>query len=191
MNIQKLVCMGDSLTEGYEIDKTKRWSDLLSKRLGIEVVNCGISGDTTTGMLSRFYHQVIANHPSHVIILGGTNDLWLHSTPQQIIANIHAMVRQAKYNDIVPIIGIPTPVYTPEDYSVDTYFVNDFNLSEAMREFQQILKAYVKEDEKLWIDFSDGIHEGLMLDDGVHPNEAGQEVMMETVMRFFDALKSS
>ncbi|MFT6707865.1 MAG: acyl-CoA thioesterase-1, partial [Flavobacteriales bacterium] len=54
MQIKKLVTLGDSLTEGYNIDKLKRWTKLLHQKHNLEIINSGISGDTTTGMLSRF-----------------------------------------------------------------------------------------------------------------------------------------
>lgn len=178
MKIEKLVTMGDSLTEGYDIDKTKRWTNLLHQKHNLAIVNTGISGDTTTGMIGRFATDVLAHQPSHVFIMGGTNDLWLHISTAQIISNIHAMTRQAKYHGIIPIIGIPTPVFAPKDFSSDTYFVDDFSLSRKMIAFQNELRRYTAEDEKVIIDFSE-MNENLMLADGVHPDEEGQKWMME------------
>jgi lysophospholipase L1-like esterase len=76
MNKPKIVCMGDSLTEGYMIDLSQRWSEVLKKSLGIDLLNSGISGDTTGGMLARFKPMVIDHHPTHVIIM--TNDVSLN-----------------------------------------------------------------------------------------------------------------
>lgn len=68
MTKTKIVCIGDSLTEGYGLDKNMAWPALLQNRLNITVVNSGISGDTTSGMLARFYPDVIQHRPTHVII---------------------------------------------------------------------------------------------------------------------------
>ena len=106
-----LACMGDSLTEGYEIDPKRRWTEIVASTLSVTVINSGISGDTTNGMLSRFHRMVIAQSPSHCIIMGGTNDL-AHNLPDDlIISNIRAMTRHARHNTIATIIGIPTPVF--------------------------------------------------------------------------------
>lgn len=178
MQIKKLVTLGDSLTEGYDIDKSKRWTKLLHQKYNWEIINSGISGDTTTGMLSRFSEDVLAHKPSHLFIMGGTNDLWLNLSISQVIANIHAMTRQAKFHGIVSIIGIPTPIITRENYPMDTYFVDDLNLAKKMAEYQKDLKRYALEDGKDMVDFS-GMDVGLLLDDGVHPGEEGQVWMME------------
>ena len=86
----KLVCLGDSLTEGYEIDNNKSWTELLQKELNVEVINAGISGDTTSGMLARCEKLLLEHQPSHLIIFGGTNDLWFGLKDEFILSNIHA-----------------------------------------------------------------------------------------------------
>ena len=90
----KIVCMGDSLTEGYGIPKNTRWTSLLEKDYEIDVVNAGISGDTTTGMLSRCERLLIEYNPSHLLILGGTNDLWFGLKDEFILSNIHNRISQ-------------------------------------------------------------------------------------------------
>jgi len=71
MNITKLVCLGDSLTEGYGIETRHRWSDLLKKEFPFEIINRGISGDTTAGMLARFQFDVIAHQPTQEPMTSG------------------------------------------------------------------------------------------------------------------------
>ena len=81
----KIACIGDSITFGYEIEETQKWTTLLSEELNVEVVNCGINGDTTAGMLSRFDAILDLHKPTHVIITGGTNDLWFGLKDELII----------------------------------------------------------------------------------------------------------
>jgi acyl-CoA thioesterase I len=57
----KIVCIGDSLTEGLGVDKQKSWPIILGELGKMVVINKGISGDTTSGMVSRFYQDVIGN----------------------------------------------------------------------------------------------------------------------------------
>ena len=49
----KLICIGDSLTFGYGVRPSQRWTRLCAQETGWEIVNEGISGDTTGGMLVR------------------------------------------------------------------------------------------------------------------------------------------
>jgi len=96
-----IVCLGDSLTEGYgaskpnSVDKTRSYPAFLGEKVTVTVVNAGISGDTTAGGLARIGKDVLAHNPQLVIILLGAND-FTHMRPaneakkdlQSIINNI-------------------------------------------------------------------------------------------------------
>ena len=118
----KLLCLGDSLTEGYEINVDVRWTNLLQEDLSTEIVNCGISGDTTTGMLARCERLLLKHQPTHIIIFGGTNDLWFGLKDEFILSNIHAMRRQSKYHNIESIVGIPTPSVNLNELNIKKSF---------------------------------------------------------------------
>lgn len=182
--ITKLVCLGDSLTEGYMIDLSRRWTDLLSKEVSFPIVNSGISGDTTAGMLARFSSDVLAHQPSHLIIMGGTNDLYFDLDDKYIISNIKAMLRQAKYHKIEYIIGIPTPVY-PIQSASSGLFISEAKFIERIESYKKLLIAFAKGDGCPYIDFSVSMNKALMLEDGVHPNEMGQKEMVKLVSDFF------
>ena len=49
----RLICIGDSLTFGYGVHLSQRWTQLCAQETGWELVNEGINGDTTGGMLAR------------------------------------------------------------------------------------------------------------------------------------------
>ena len=74
--MKRIICHGDSLTEGKDIEAAYRWPSLLQNALGTEVINTGIGGDTTAGLLSRFATDVIPRKPDAVILMGGINDFW-------------------------------------------------------------------------------------------------------------------
>ncbi|MDX1409252.1 MAG: GDSL-type esterase/lipase family protein [Saprospiraceae bacterium] len=177
----RIACMGDSLTEGYGIDLSQRWTDLLAADIGIEVFNSGISGDTTAGMLARFKPMVIDLNPTHCIIMGGTNDV-SHGLPIEIIiSNIRAMTRYARHYGIQSIIGIPTPVLIDEaDWGA---------MYPAMRAFAGQLEVYLErlrqfavEDDQPVIEFGKGLGAEHFLPDGVHPNEAGHAQMAQNAV---------
>ena len=178
----KLLCLGDSLTEGYDIPKSSRWTHLLRDQLKIEVINAGISGDTTAGMLARCERLLIEHKPSDLLILGGTNDLWFGHKDEMIMSNIHAIRRQARYHNIIPIVGIPTPSMSINDLNL----VHE-NYSECIRSFQNALINYCNDDDQDIIDFSLKMKAEHFLDDGIHPNEEGQKIMMQNV---YNHLKS-
>jgi len=183
MNKLKLVCIGDSLTAGYGIEESKRWSNLLSNELDIEFINSGISGDTTAGMLARFNEMVIQYKPSHVIITGGTNDLSLNLAENIIVSNILSMTRHAKCHGIVSIIGIPTPFYNTRNITDDNLFISTENLVIRINSFQKKLKKFVLNDRQNMIDFSQNMEPVYFLDDGLHPNEKGHECMMKVAKK--------
>ena len=168
--------MGDSLTQGYNLIEESRWTNLLENSIKSEVINCGINGDTTTGMLGRLTPILKEYRPSHLIILGGTNDVWFGLTNAQIIANIHAMVRQALYYNVLPIVGIPTSI-------MDVSLKNNLNENycERMAQFQHELKDYCIKDGQLYIPFYENLNETHFLKDGLHPNETGQHVIKQLV----------
>ncbi|MBF8984295.1 hypothetical protein IZY60_12175 [Lutibacter sp. B2] len=71
----KIVCIGDSLTYDYGVNREEAWINLIENRYDVQILNKGINGDTTERMVSRFYMDIVRNNPSHAIIMGGSNDL--------------------------------------------------------------------------------------------------------------------
>ena len=173
MQSQKIVCIGDSITFGYEITHTEKWTALLSDSLKIEVINCGVNGDTTAGMLSRFEQILLKHEPTHILITGGTNDLWFGLKDELIISNIFAMCRQAKHNKIIPIVGIITPSFSLNELN----FIGE-DYAECIRSFQNILIRFCDDKALDYIDFSVNMQKEHFMEDGLHPNIKGQQLMM-------------
>lgn len=106
----KIVFLGDSITYRWEMP------DEIG---GYRVINSGIDGNTTTGMLLRFNHDVIESGPERVVILGGINDLLIASQYDMIVMdlqleksaeNIRLMTRLAKNAGIRPALCSVLPV---------------------------------------------------------------------------------
>ena len=83
-----IVCMGDSITFGQHLDPTLRWSSLLHAHydarfqdtdIHVQVLNCGISGETTRMGLERFPNDVQSAQPDIMTLQFGMNDCncWL------------------------------------------------------------------------------------------------------------------
>lgn len=72
---------------------------------GVKVANRGISGDTTRGMLIRLKEDVLALHPTGVVLMMGTNDLEENAEPETIAGNFKLIIAELKKSDSkLPIV---------------------------------------------------------------------------------------
>lgn len=178
-NVIKIAAIGDSIVYGYPYEPTASWFNLVGEGLNIDYINRGINGDTTDGMLSRFDSDILRHKPSHVIILGGTNDAYAGAAVDQVINNIQAMVHLALENAILPMIGLPIPCHElAEEKLLGQY-------REAMRQFARANNIEIIDFHKSIVDDSGlSIKAGFHCD-GIHPNNAGYEVMAGVATKIF------
>lgn len=186
--MKQIFCHGDSLTEGTDIEVAYRWPSLLQNALGTKVINTGIGGDTTAGLLSRFSTDVIPRKPGAVILMGGTNDFWWDLPTSTVLANLFSMAYQAQYHGVAPLFGLPMPFdknqaakqsYSPPQAGYD-------QLLAKVKSLRQKLKTVAGESDIPVLDFyhlfiGDGgrIRSDLFLDDGMHANRQGHRMMAE------------
>ena len=107
----KVVCLGDSLTYGYGVPRKDCWASLTAARTGHTLVNRGVNGDTTGGMLARFGRDVLEERPQRVLLMGGANDIIYGGSDAPARLNLMAMVRQAEAAGIRPMVGLLPPIY--------------------------------------------------------------------------------
>lgn len=192
--MKTMVCIGDSLTEGTDIPVGHSWPALVSNTLDLNIINGGIGGDTSGGMLSRFTPDVVDRKPAFVFILGGTNDLWWGLEVNTLLGNIFSMVVQARHHGIAPVIGLPLPV------NISTARANDFpppmggyeQFETSMEQLIEALNRHAMESEVPVVDlyrpFFEGngsIRDNLFLPDGLHPNTAGQHMIATEIISAF------
>jgi lysophospholipase L1-like esterase len=192
--MKTMVCIGDSLTEGTDIPTGHTWPALVANDLGLDVINCGIGGDTTTGMLSRFYPEVVASKPAFVFIMGGTNDLWWNWEVNTILGNLFSMIVQARHHGIAPVIGLPIPV------NVTAARANDISppqggydrLNKKMAAMVEELIRHATASEVSAIDLyhpflteNRQVRTDLFLPDGLHPNKAGHRAIARAIASAF------
>ena len=118
--LNKVVCIGDQLTEGGGVDTA--YPRLLQNKLVVaggiwDVINAGVIGDTTAQMLARFPTDVVAKNPSYVLIMGGANDPW---NAPATLANIEAMCGLAVAAGIQPVLILMTPVGTVVEGAINS-----------------------------------------------------------------------
>jgi lysophospholipase L1-like esterase len=137
-SVTTIVCLGDSITYGYRLERADAYPQQLEALLNKthperewHVVNAGISGNTTRQMLARFATDVVSVSPQYVIILGGINDLWYGydqasndptfriDAPGGMKDNTRALVAEAHAYGIAPIVVTAPPNGGIEDSIYD------------------------------------------------------------------------
>jgi len=181
----KIVCIGDSLTYGFGVKRSKTWINLAKNKLDMEIINEGVNGDTSGGMVARFNNEVIVQKPDVVFIMGGSNDLIAGADLGVVKANIMAMAHQALGKLIAPIIGI-APKMDLENISEEWASFTDFNkISIEQDKYSLWIKRFCKTFNIGYIDFYSEIDKFIQSNnekihiDGLHLNEKGQEIMAE------------
>ena len=163
-----IVVCGDSISAGQYLPAGKAWPDLL----GYE--NRSVSNDTTRLMLERFPQDVQASGADICIIQVGHNDANRWQTDGGITrvlrlaftANLWEMVHRCHTFKIRPVFCTITPVRRLSQYQDD---LRDYNAS--LRMVAERANIALIDVERAFMDAPDN----LMLDDGLHLSEAGQE----------------
>ena len=110
-----IVAVGDSLTAGYGVDESEAYPALLEKRLHADglffkVINAGISGETSSGTLSRIEWVIRSLKPDMIILETGANDGLRGVDPQVLEKNLDGIVTIVKANGIdILLAGMKMP----------------------------------------------------------------------------------
>ncbi|MEP4291853.1 MAG: arylesterase [Rhizobiaceae bacterium] len=176
-----IVVLGDILVAGYQLPPGTGFPDRLQVALNdngvsARIVGAGVSGDTTSGGLSRLAWSV-PDDTDAVILELGANDA-LRGLPSKTTAeNLDKMVSQLLERNIkVLLVGTLAPPNMGEDYAAA------FNPI-----YGKLAEQY---DIPLYPFFLDGVItvEGMTLADGMHPSEAGVDVMVEKILPLVERL---
>jgi acyl-CoA thioesterase I len=167
--------MGDSLSAAYGMRVEQGWVTLLQQRLesegyGYRVVNASESGETTGGALARLPRALERQRPSVVIIELGGNDGLRGLPTAGVQTNLESMVRLSREAGAgVLLIGMRIPPNYGPAYT---------------KSFHELFaRVAASQRVPLVPFFLDGIalDEGLMQDDGLHPNAAAQPKLLAQV----------
>ena len=166
-----IVCVGDSITEGFS--DPNNWPYHLKTRLGgdWEVVDQGVGGAKTADMVARI-DTALALDPHFVIIMGGTNDIVNGQVPLATTqANIVAMCSRVESYGAVPVLCtvIPSSYHLAERDSLNEWIVEYANLKGY-----PVINFYPVIDNPLKPGHS---NPALVMADGVHPNPEGYTAM--------------
>ncbi len=98
-----IIAFGDSLTEGVGSTQSNL-VDWLEAYTGYDIINAGISGDTTGDALLRITNSVLAHNPSIVLILLCGNDILQGLPVSQTFSNLHTIVSLVQSNGAVALV---------------------------------------------------------------------------------------
>lgn len=192
----KLICIGDSLTFGFGISHSIRWTTLVAQQTGCQIINRGINGDTTGGMLARLQHDVLdCAGPDRsqwlncrVLVMGGSNDIFYSGTDSYARANLGTICQQLLGRGLLPLVGIPLPIdweHAPVQWA---QAVNFPLAARCMADYQLWLRSFCSAFGLTYIDFAqDFLLPNLqprseLFWDGLHPNAEGHRLMARRLL---------
>lgn len=185
--MKNIVCLGDSTTYGYMITRKKVWPSILNNKFAeegkdINIINKGINGDTTSGMIARFERDCLNENADLLILMGGVNDIFMFQNIDKIKDNIKLIVETSNKNNVDIILFTPIPFIK----EIFTFFEADnLDLFEnTLKEYVSWINEYTKENNIKSIDvynmfmnniFKSNKYEDIYFD-GVHLSENGHNV---------------
>ena len=185
--MNNFVFIGDSLTYGYGVKSTESWVYKISKSLPFRnCINKGINGDTTAGMLDRFFQDVVQNNPNSIFIMGGTNDLLCCRKLSLILDNIEEMILDGLKITQNIIIGIPP--YIIKEMAQDLFMPSQF-YSYCEKSLPLLKEGLINLSQKYFIKYVNFYDITLMQQnnniflDGIHLNFLGNSLMAEEVSK--------
>jgi len=171
----RIIGFGDSLMAGYQLDNTQSFPAILQQNLRkrgyqLEIINAGVSGDTTQAGLARLNWSV-DDQADLVILELGANDMLRGIPPSLTEKNLEAMLQELNRRNIpVLLVGMKS--------------APNMGIAQA----QEFDALYPRLAQKYQLPFYPFFLEGvaanldLLLGDGMHPNEAGIAMMVENFL---------
>jgi acyl-CoA thioesterase-1 len=173
----KILALGSSLTQGYGLPPGTEFTTQLQAALkasGIEaeVENAGVSGDTSSGGVSRLDWS-LADHPDAAIIELGSNDMLRGIPPEVTEKNLRAILTTLQKNHVAVLL---TGMQAQRNLGAD--YVKAFDGI-----FPRLAKDY---DVVFYPFFLDGVALNSKLNqaDGMHPNPAGEKIIVARMLPY-------
>jgi acyl-CoA thioesterase-1 len=175
----KIVVLGDSLTAGLGLLDTESYPHLLQKKIDeegfqYEVVNAGVSGDTSAGGLRRL-DWALQEDVRVLIVALGSNDGLRGLSVSEMKHNLGQIIETARAKNVIVIL---TGMEAPPNYG-----------AEYAASFRQAYRELAQQYRVLFVPFLlDKVAGQAALNqvDGIHPNPRGAAIVADTV---WNALK--
>jgi acyl-CoA hydrolase len=164
-----IVCLGDSITAGVGAAPGRPFPEILADRLGTEVINAGVPGDTTEDGLARL-DEVLAHDPWLVIVELGGNDRLRQVPPARTEAALRTIVQRLLDARVVPLL-----------VEFDAPFSGSYNAI-----FGRVAEEYsVPMVEEV---LGDILVDSSLKSDPIHPNAQGHELLAEEMAEEVESL---
>ena len=172
---KKLLILGDSISAGFGIKESQNWTTLMKGSFSkegksLKIINSSISGDTTSGGLSRISRDLNTYKPDFVLVELGGNDALRGYPISRIKQNLLKIVSIISNNQSIAII---MQIKIPPNYGKKYIEAFEDIYSEVASETDAKLISFMLENVAL--------KEDLMQPDGIHPNEKAQPVIAEQI----------
>jgi lysophospholipase L1-like esterase len=164
----KVVVLGDSITKGGNCDgEGAPYPRRIGDITGLSVINAGVDAEQTSRSASRTGSLLRKFKPGFLIILTGHNDAIFGRDYNAVIGNLRNIVRQAKNNKTVPIIGTLLPISAPRSFATGP--AQDYSVG---------IRQMAKEEGAKLVDIEREFgSSGDLQCDGLHPNDQGNAVL--------------
>lgn len=179
----KVVVFGDSISAAYGLDVKQGWVVKLQQKLDQQskgkhtVINASLSGETTTGGLSRLAKILQQHQPDILILELGGNDGLRGQSPVAMNKNLVAMIQQSKQQKAkVLLLGMKIPPNYGKAYN---------------QAFESTFVTVAKNEKVAFVPFFlEGVagNDALMQADRIHPNAQAQQQLVDNVWSSLKAL---
>ena len=174
---KKLLILGDSISAGFGIKESQNWTTLMKSSFSkegksLKIINSSISGDTTSGGLSRISRDLNTYKPDFVLVELGGNDALRGYPISRIKQNLLKIVSIISDNQSIPII---MQIKIPPNYGKKYIEAFENIYSEVASETDAKLISFMLENVAL--------RDDLMQPDGIHPNEKAQPFITEQIKK--------
>lgn len=174
-----ILALGDSLTQGYGlaqedgfVPQLQDW--LRENDVAAEVINAGVSGDTTAGGASRVDWSLTPEVDAMIVALGG-NDMLRGLDPNEARANLRTILEVAQGRELpVLLVGMQAPTNFGPDYKA----AFDAMYPELSQEFGAL---YFESFFKGLGEGDPSELQGYFQSDGIHPNAEGVARIVEAM----------
>ncbi len=170
-----ILIYGDSLSAAYGLKKSQGWVALLQKKLAAQhyqytVINASMSGETTSGGLSRISNTLTKTKPNIIIIELGANDGLRGLPVKEMKANLDAIITQSKkINAKVLLIGMKIP----PNYGLQYTEAFSQTYPQLSQQHQVALVPFMLDNI--------AAKPTLIQDDGLHPNALAQPILLDNI----------
>ncbi len=170
-----ILVLGDSISAGYGVVNGKAWVDLIQQQLIAKqspyfMINASISGDTSSGGVSRIPALLEKHHPKIVILELGANDTLRGFQIEQTELNLQKIINLNKqYHAKTMLVGMKIPNNYGEKYT---------------QKIELMYQRLARTNNLVFIPFlleKFALKREFFQDDGIHPTTLAQPLISQTV----------